>query len=131
MKKTIDIQYKDIVDGEMQNALKYLSDSIDFPVMFSLKIAKIEKFINDCTQDIRIVQEKLIRKYGAEDPETKKLIIKNGTDEHFKYLEEMKNFLDEKIICNHEKLNILEIKDYKIKPSYLKKILKLVLSDNI
>jgi hypothetical protein len=127
MKKYIEIKYKDLIDGSMKTALDQISNSIEFPVLFSFKVAKIGKFIDECIEDIKIFQNKLLKKYGKFEGEN--LVINKGTEEYIKYTDELSKFLDEKIVCNIEKISLLEIKDYKILPSTIKKIIKLIAED--
>jgi len=124
MKKNIEITYKDLIDGSMKAAVDKLSNSIEFPVLFSLKFAKIGKFLEECTEDIKMSQNKLLKKYGKVDGEN--LTISKGTEEYVKYTEELSKFLNEKIICNIEKISLSEVKEYKILPATVKSILKLV-----
>lgn len=125
MKKNIEITYKDLIDGSMKAAVDSISSSIEFPVLFSLKFARIGKFLEECADDIKISQNKLLKKYGKVEGEN--LVISKGTEEYTKYTEDLSKFLNEKIICNIEKISLSEIKEYKILPATVKSILKLVM----
>lgn len=122
MGKHVDIKYKDLIDPSVKESLNYFLDSIEFPVLFSHKIAKVSSFIFSEIDMIELMRNKLVKKYGVEDSSTNTVSIVKGTVEEEKYVKEFMLFLEEKIVTSNEKISLSLISEYKIKPIHLKNL---------
>lgn len=119
-KNVIELKYKDLLDPGVKESALYFLEAYDFPVLFSHQVSKICQFIISELDQIELIRNKLVKKYGQEDPETKTFFIIKDTPEEQEYVKEFMKFLEENITCTLVKLNLVDIADYKIKPKHLK-----------
>lgn len=121
----IEITYRDLAGepgSSPYDSINHLLDREDFPVMFSHRISKLASIVIPEIKHIDAMFTRLVKKHGHLTENSEKFTIDAGSQAEKDFSSEYEAFLNEKVRFDFEKINLLGIQDYKIKPRHLKNL---------